>query len=238
MRGMGMTIIPVQVHTLKLTRRLVCACYCLLRGVDLILGNDQAGNKVWATGTPLLMVTQAPVLLPQKEADSKAKDESDDLFPVCAVTRSTSREEKEAAPCPKTETVELPIPLQTTSKTELVQAQKSDPSLKILFESVSPAADMESAAQGYFVFGDVLVRKWCAQGEDFVGKPTVQIVVPLKFRDAVLKASHDNVAGHTGVKKTYQRILCNFFWPRLKRDVATLIQSCHTCQLTGKPNQK
>lgn len=145
-----------------------------------------------------------------------------------------SREKKEAAQKPKTETtVNLPIPFQTISKTELFQAQKSDPSLKILFDS-----DMESAAQGYFVQGNVLVRKWCAQGEDFVGKPVKQIVVPLKFQEAVLKASHDNLAGHSGVEKTYHRILCHFFWPRLKRDVATFIQTCHTCQLTGRPNQK
>lgn len=246
MRGMGMTIVPVPVHKLKLTCGLVSGEVEVgvrpalpVEGVDFILGNDLAGNKVWATSTPHFVVTQAPVVLPQKEVDQKAKSEPDDLFPACAVTRSMSREKKETAQQPKTETtVVLPVPLQTISKTELVQAQKSDPSLKILFESVSPTADMESAAQGYFVHADVLVRKWCAQGEDLVGKPVVQIVVPLKFREVVMKAAHDNLAGHTGVKKTYHRILCHFFWPRLKKDVAAFIQSCHTCQLTGKPNQK
>lgn len=98
---------------------------------------------------------------------------------------------------------------------------------------------MESAAQGFFVQDDVLVHRWCAQGDDFVGKPVIQIVVPLKFRETVLKASHDDLAGHMGVRKTYGKIVCQFFFgPWLKRDVSAFIQCCHTCQLTGKPNQK
>ncbi len=32
--------------------------------------------------------------------------------------------------------------------------------------------------------------------------------------------------------KTYDRILRQFYWPRLKKDIRT----CHTCQVTGKPN--
>ena len=52
----------------------------------------------------------------------------------------------------------------------------------------------------------------------------------------MLKCSHDQT-GHLGVKKTYCHILRYFFWPRLKRDVAAYIKTCHTCQVTGKPNQ-
>ena len=49
-------------------------------------------------------------------------------------------------------------------------------------------------------------------GEDFVGDPIFQVVVPSKFRGYVLKLAHDG-SGHLGVHKTYDRILCNFFWP-------------------------
>jgi len=41
----------------------------------------------------------------------------------------------------------------------------------------------------------------------------------------------------TGIKKTYDRVLRYFFWPRLKRDVASYVKACHICQLTGKPSQ-
>ena len=45
---------------------------------------------------------------------------------------------------------------------------------------------------------------------------------------------HGDIAGHLGVRKTYDRIVCDFFWPWLKRDVSVFIK---LCQLTGKPNQ-
>lgn len=73
-------------------------------------------------------------------------------------------------------------------------------------------------------------------GENFVGDPVIQIVLPSKFRKSVLRLAHDE-SGHWGVKKTYDRVLRHFFWPRLKKDVAAYIKTCHTCQLNGKPNQ-
>lgn len=41
----------------------------------------------------------------------------------------------------------------------------------------------------------------------------------------------------TGVRKTYDQVLWHFFWQHLKKDVSAYIKTCHTCQLTGKPNQ-
>ncbi len=63
-------------------------------------------------------------------------------------------------------------------------------------------------------------------------------MVPLKFRKDLLQLSHQGMAGHMGVRKTYDRVLRKFYWPRCKRDVINCIRSCHTCQMTGKPNQK
>lgn len=66
--------------------------------------------------------------------------------------------------------------------------------------------------------------------------PVIQNLIPYTFRDLVLQSSHGDVAGHLGVRKTYDRIV-HFFWPRLKRDISAFIRLCRTCQLTGKPNQ-
>lgn len=50
--------------------------------------------------------------------------------------------------------------------------------------------------------------------------------------------AHDHIlSGHLGVTKTYNRILRYFFWPGLKSDVVAFCRSCHTCQVSGKPNQ-
>ncbi len=80
------------------------------------------------------------------------------------------------------------------------------------------------------------MRKWVPCDGDFVGKAVYQVVMPTEFRDVVLKIAHD-CCGHLGVRKTYDQVLRYFFWPRLKRDVAKYVKSCHTCQLTGKPSQ-
>ena len=60
--------------------------------------------------------------------------------------------------------------------------------------------------------------EWTVTKDSFTNT-VVQVVVPLKFRKAVLALSHDGVAGHTGVRKTYDRVARRFFWPRLRRDV-------------------
>lgn len=65
----------------------------------------------------------------------------------------------------------------------------------------------------------------------------MQIVVPTKLREVVLNVVHGPVAGHLGVKKTYDRILRHFYWPLLKKSVSKFIKTCYICQMTGKPNQ-
>ena len=40
------------------------------------------------------------------------------------------------------------------------------------------------------------------------------------------------------LRKTYDRVVRRFFWPKLRKDDSWYIKSCHVCQLTGKPNQK
>jgi len=56
-------------------------------------------------------------------------------------------------------------------------------------------------AHGYFLQDGMLVRKWIPHGNDFAGDPIMQVVVPEMYRSLVLRISHDNLAGHLGVKK-------------------------------------
>ena len=57
MRGMGLNVLPVPVHKLELDCGLVQGEVAMgtrpalpIRGVDVILGNDLAGSRVWADG--------------------------------------------------------------------------------------------------------------------------------------------------------------------------------------------
>ena len=70
-----------------------------------------------------------------------------------------------------------------------------------------------------------------------MGKPVFQVVVPAKFRELVMKASHE-VAGHMGVQKTYHQLLRHFVWPRLKRDASAFIKTCHTCQFDREAKRR
>ena len=38
------------------------------------------------------------------------------------------------------------------------------------------------------------------------------------------------------MKKTYNRVLRHFYWPRINRDVARYVKACHACQMAGKSN--
>ena len=51
--------------------------------------------------------------------------------------------------------------------------------------------------------------------------------------------AHDTpMSGHSGVNKTYHKILTHFYWPSLKKDVSQYCRICHQCQMVGKLNHK
>ncbi len=65
-----------------------------------------------------------------------------------------------------------------------------------------------------------------------------QIVVPRVYRKKILEMAHEgNLAGHLGVRKTLGKILCHFYWPRVRGDVKEFCKTCGLCQKVAKPNQ-
>ncbi|XP_068209304.1 uncharacterized protein [Palaemon carinicauda] len=65
-----------------------------------------------------------------------------------------------------------------------------------------------------------------------------QIVVPTKFREAVLSLAHeDSFSGHLGLSKTFCRLSKCFWWPGMKSSVKKFVRTCEVCQVMGKPNQ-
>ena len=66
-----------------------------------------------------------------------------------------------------------------------------------------------------------------------------QIVIPSSFRPDILRLAHDHcLAGHLGIRKTWDGVVRHFYWPGVKSDVSQYCRSCHVCQMVGKPNQK
>lgn len=81
-----------------------------------------------------------------------------------------------------------------------------------------------------------MLRRWSPTADADVADQVVQVVMPEKYRDIALITAHGEILGHFGVRKTYSRLLQHFYWPRIKRDVARFVQSCHVCQIAGKSN--
>ena len=242
-QGMGMFVFSVPVHKLSLISDLVSGEVHMgvrpelpIAGVDVILGNDLCGERVWADQVPNVVTRKWPgPIRPDLESDEAV------VYPACAVTRAmaasdfnvTDRDVGSSGLSDLT----LPEQFQSMSHADLAAEQKNDPSLQELFGKVMSFDKVNSSAYGYFLQEGLLFRKWVPHVEALGGDPFFQFVVPKKFRTLVLQTCHNNIAGHQGVRKTYNRVLRSCFWPRLKRDISAYIKECHTCQLTSKPNQ-
>ncbi len=210
-RGMGLNTLSVPLHRVKLHSDLVTGEVVVglrpilpIEGVHLILGNKLAGDRVWPN------VPSSPMVLSEGDVTKGV--------PVTVVTRSMTKNAEcvltdEAKRGPKAVSLAIPdlsdlsFPFSTD---EWSREQHSDSSLAELFTLVLSDSDVHDVARAYFVQDGLLLRKWSPHGEDFVGDPIGQVVLPKKFRSIVLEVAHEK-SGHPGVKKTYDRVLRFFF---------------------------
>lgn len=124
---------------------------------------------------------------------------------------------------------DLPAPL---SPSEVIEAQKNDRNLE---KYVALASGDDNVDHGYLIQNGLLLRRWSPRADNDVADQVLQVVMPVKYRELVLKAAHGEASGHFGVRKTYNHVLQHFYWPRIKRDMASFVKGCHACQIAGKP---
>ena len=80
---------------------------------------------------------------------------------------------------------------------------------------------------------DSLGRLWRRRSPPSVGS---QLVVPVKKRQEFIRQFHDSLfAGHLGITRTVFRLQHRVYWPGLRGDVQTYIQSCTTCIARKSP---
>ncbi|XP_069981706.1 uncharacterized protein [Penaeus vannamei] len=206
-------------------------------GISLLMGNDLVGDKVWL----------CPVVSPCPTEENNAVDlerEYPNLFPACAVTRSASRR---SSPLTKALTFSTALP-----KESLIDIFTKDFTLADFFKSSDKDSDISASDNSNIVnFKDTPVTREKLIEEQYkdpelqtfydrltdtndTSKIVHQIVIPKPLRTDVLNIAHD-ISGHLGVNKTYYKILAHFYWPKMKRDVGYYCQSCHICQVNGKP---
>lgn len=180
-RGMGLTILSIPLHKMILSCESVqgeiSVCMqsvLLIKVVHFILGNGLADSWVWADTSYLPVVTLQP---------SGASGGVHDVFSSCVVTRAGARAGPVAladVECDKTVKSLSDFPL-SVSRSELVQEQQSDSSLKELYDRVLSGSEMSSAASGYFLQNGLLLRKWVTMDYDYMGEAIFQVVLPVKF---------------------------------------------------------
>lgn len=232
-----------------------------VRGVTFLLGNDIAGGRVM----PVLEVLERPkIILPDvlaqefpevfsvcavTRAQARRLGEVVDLSETMFATESsdmpaslaefiqpTNEKSDKLIHCNKPifEKTHSPV-----TRSDLIAAQKEDSTLAKCFALVVAPEMAKTKEVAYYIENGLLMRRWKSRVDlENEWSYVVQIVLPTPYRQSVLSLAHDHLwSGHLGVTKTYDRVLKHFFWPGLKRDVASFCRTCHACQVTGKPNQ-
>ncbi|KAL2095958.1 hypothetical protein ACEWY4_008106 [Coilia grayii] len=238
-RGIGLQVFPVPLHKIQLFSGFVngevtiAVCPSLpIDGIDLIVGNNLAYDCVFPEQVipPPVVKTEA---VPSAELDKCGAD-FPEVFTACAVTRAMARTQA-AEPSEVSKTTltqvfipDLPGPL---CREDIIKAQKHDQGLQKYFDLIM---DKDDNDYGYFLQDDLLLRRWSPAADADVADHVVQVVMPEEYRAIALTTAHGGIAGLFGVRKTYNRLLQHFYWPRVKRDVGKFVRSCHVCQVAGR----
>ncbi|XP_072137134.1 uncharacterized protein [Mobula birostris] len=221
-----------------------------IEDVEILLGNDLAGEDLY----PAVKLTSKPARTEDPPMDSQ-------VYPACAVTRRMSRkaaesnvdlaetflpalyqeglesEKKEHSGVEGSEGVEVDLSL---ARKEFIQAQEQDEELMVLTETALSEKEIKRELVGYYVKEGVLMRKWrpSTVPADEEWGVVHQVVVPEIYRDEIFNLAHKiPLGGHFGMRNTVDRIMKEFYWPNMRKDIIEYCRRCHTYQVIGKPNQ-
>lgn len=140
------------------------------------------------------------------------------------MTRAQASKETKDRPLNVTEFINCEV-----TSAEIVEMQKQDKTLQSLWQKLDEPTSDDRGTTSFEQKRNLLYRRRRSHG----GQCTLQMVVPEKLREMVLKLGHDCImSGHQGIKKTYDRVAAHFFWPGLHGDVTRYCRSCDICQRT------
>ena len=79
--------------------------------------------------------------------------------------------------------------------------------------------------------------KWCVQKDNlWYNARTFRLYVPPPLREPLMYWFHASpLGGHMGVARTFRRMKCWVFWPKMKVDIAKYISQCLPCKRVGAP---
>ena len=147
----------------------------------------------------------------------------DSLFGSTKERRRLTRSQKRAQARDRGTDAEKSSDLRLTELTseELEEAQQEDEQLLPLWLAAEENRD------GFHI-GEGLLRH---HSEDDWGDERDQLVVPIKHRREIIEMAHGaKLSAHLGNKRTTSKILRDFYWPGVARDVTAFCKACEGCQ--------
>ena len=104
---------------------------------------------------------------------------------------------------------------------ELEAAQHADDDLLPLWRAAEAGQDGFHIAKG--------LLRHCS--EDDWGDVCDQLVVPQEYRIEIIELAHGSkLSAHLGSTRTTKKILRDFYWPGVSKDVSAFCKSCEVCQ--------
>ena len=136
----------------------------------------------------------------------------------------------------------VPDPISEYNVQDLIALQRSDKSLEFIREKAASnevKVSKDGSSVQYIQKNGLFYRRYKSLRKN--EKVFTQLVVPMELRKEVLRIAHDGImSGHLGVRKTTDRVLNEFYWPTVRKDVKMYCRTCDVCQKTvskGKVSQ-
>ena len=111
---------------------------------------------------------------------------------------------------------------------QVSKAQKEDVSLTTTRSRCEANETIGKAT--FFKRNDLLYRKFSSPNVE-QGKIFEQLIVPEQYRELVMQLAHESIfTGHLSVSSSVHKILAEYYWPGIYRDVKRFVQSCEVCK--------
>ena len=116
----------------------------------------------------------------------------------------------------------------TITPAEVSKAQKDDVSLTTTRSRCEANETIGKAT--FFKKNDLLYQKFSSPNVE-QGKIFEQLIVPEQYRELVMQLAHESIlTGHLSVMSIVHKVLSEYYWPGIYKDVKPFVQACDVCK--------
>ena len=116
----------------------------------------------------------------------------------------------------------------TITPAQVSKGQKDDVSLTTTKSRCEANETIGKAT--FFKKNDLLYRKFSSPNVE-QGKIFKQMIIPEQYRELVMQLAHESIlTGHLSVTSSVHKVLSEYYWPGIYRDVKRFVQACDVCK--------